>query len=271
MKKRFLFFGFFLVFFAAFLAAQSSRIGPADMLDIGEARLDSLLRGETVTVVQQKDLKPELLPLHAYIQALTGGIMRDLAPSILAETLSVYRKPAGAAPGAWTAGERRSLYNRALALSTLTGLQYFSARRNAVRTLYERSVVIDGPESRRPLPDPVFSLPPESLTIYAMQKDTTFGENYYRYDYYARPDALIFVQENLSAMTAGIVPAIGKNRLRSILAVIDAGDYLLIYASSMAKTASFPGMARQATLSFSARTEAILTWFLGQADKAFEN
>jgi hypothetical protein len=80
---------------------------------------------------------------------------------------------------------------------------------------------------------------------------------------------LLFVQENLTLMNAGIIPAVGKNKLRSAVVVIDAGEYLLIYAASMARAASVPGMGRRVGASFSTRAEAILKWFFGQADKAF--
>jgi hypothetical protein len=54
-----------------------------------------------------------------------------------------------------------------------------------------------------------------------------------------------------------------------MVGVIDAGEYLLIYASSMAKAAAVPGMNDRVGRSFTARVEAILNWFSGQADKAF--
>jgi hypothetical protein len=70
-------------------------------------------------------------------------------------------------------------------------------------------------------------------------------------------------------MSYGIIPAVGKNKLRSIVAVCDAGEYLLIYAASMAKAASVPGLNERVGNSFITRAEAILTWFTGQADKVF--
>jgi hypothetical protein len=139
-----------------------------------------------------------------------------------------------------------------------------------MRTFYESSSVVSGADGKKKLPDPSYFVPPTELTVYARQKDLSFGDNIYRYDYYARADSLVFVQENLTGMNYGIIPAVGKNKLRSMVAVLDAGDYLLIYAVSMAKAASLPGMNERVGRSFSSRAEAILTWFTGQADKAFE-
>ena len=50
------------------------------------------------------------------------------------------------------------------------------------------------------------------------------------------------------------------------MAVIDAGDSLLIYAAAMAKTASVPGMGDRIGSSFTNRVKAILKWFVGRAN-----
>jgi hypothetical protein len=138
-----------------------------------------------------------------------------------------------------------------------------------MRTFYETSSVIDGPDTKRPLEDPRYAVPPAELVIHARQKDLSFGDNIYRYTYYARPDSLVFMQENLSTMSYGIIPVVGKNKLRSVVAVIDAGEHLLIYAASMVKSVSLPGMERRVSASFSTRADAIMGWFSGRADRAF--
>jgi hypothetical protein len=186
---------------------------------------------------------------------------------MLVETLHIYEKPIPAT--AWSADEEARLYNSLLALSTLTGLQYFSASRGIMRTFYESSTVVDGPSTRNSISDPVFSRPQSELTIYARQRDLTFGDNIYQYDYYSVPGGLIFVQQNLTPLRTGIITAVASNNLRSAVVVLDAGNYILVYAASMAKTASFPGLRERIGNSFANRAEAILNWFRGQADKVF--
>jgi hypothetical protein len=165
--------------------------------------------------------------------------------------------------------EKTALYNNILALSSLAGLQYYSVSRKAMRTFYEISQVVDGPATRKPVQDPSYTTPPPSLTIYARQKDLTFGDNMYQYDYFMYDDTFALIQQNLTTLSAGIIPAIGKNNLRSAVAVIDAGEYLLIYAASFAKTVSVPGMKERIGQSFSNRADAILGWFTKQANNAF--
>jgi hypothetical protein len=228
--------------------------------------------GTAITEVQLKKPSPLLLPQHGELRSFMTETMRSLEPSLLVETLAVYAKPhqaADTAAGEWSEAERAAVFNQLLALSTLSGIQYYSASRKTMRTFYESSQVIDGPTTKNALADPVYSELPSSLTLYARQKDLTFGDNIYRYDYRTTGDALFFAQENLTALNAGIIPAVGKSRLRTVMAVLDTGDYLLVYAASMAKAASVPGMGERIGESFSNRAQAILKWFAGQADKVF--
>jgi hypothetical protein len=256
-----------LFFLMAAIAGPVSSLSLEEAL--GPARAVELANQGTLTAVQTRKGQPLLIPEHAYTREIIHAAIADLDPGIIVESLFLYTKPAGASTESWTEAERTALYNEALALSSLAGIQYFSTSRNTMRTFYETSVIVDGPETKKPRPDPVFAVPPAELTLYARQKDLTFGENLYRYVYHARPDALIFIQENLSDMYNGIIRAVGRNRLRTTVAVLDAGDHLLIYTASLVKAAAIPGMKGRIGASFSTRAEAILGWFSGRADQAF--
>ncbi|GHV43461.1 hypothetical protein AGMMS49546_25120 [Spirochaetia bacterium] len=260
--------------FIAFLGALGGPLFAAALEELVGADRAATLRaisaeGGTIAEVQLKRPAPILVPNHAGVRAILDQNIRSLDPGLFAETLYRYPKPADSGRPLWSAAEKASLYNGALALSTLSGIQYYSASRRAMRTFYETSRVIDSPGAKRVLPDPVYSEPPAALKIYARQKDLTFGDNIYQYEYRAEPDFLLFIQENLTIMNAGIIPAIGKNKLRSLVAVIDAGDCLLIYAVSMAQASPLPGLGERIGNSFTNRAEAILKWYAGQADRAF--
>ena len=245
----------------------------ASLEDMVGAERAAALRASAgpVTEVQLKNPSPHIMPSHGELRRLAGEIMGSLDPNLFVETLSLYR-PNRAAQGGGTglSGiEQTSLFNQLVALSTLSGIQYYSESRKAMRTFYEYSQVIDSPTGKKPLPDPVFAAPPAALTLYARQKDLTFGDNIYSFSYRTGADAILFVQENLTSMNAGIIPAVGKNKFRTVMAVIDVGDSLLIYSAAMAKAVSLPGMGERIGASFSNRVEAILKWFEGRADSIF--
>jgi len=236
---------------------------------IGTEKAAALLAGEKLVFSQFNEAQPKLTPQRSSLITFVDTIRRDIEPSVMVETLFVYEKPDNAKKETWSAGEETRLYNGILALSTLAGLQYYSASRGTMRTFYETSSIIDGQSTKKPLPDPVYSRPPAKLTILARQKDLTFGDNIYQYDYYSEPGAFIFIQQNLTSLSYGIIPAVGKNKLHSVAAVIDAGNYLLVYIASIAKAVSLPGMKERIGNSFANRSEAVFNWFSSQADKAF--
>ena len=260
----------FLVFVAMLVFFTSTDVSGLNLNElIGPEHAAALIAGEKPVIAQFKDPKPQLVPQNTALRDLVEAIRRDLNPSVMVETLQIYRKPPETGKYLWSAREEMELYNAALALSTLAGLQYFSQSRGTMRTFYETSSVIDGPSTKKPVPDPVFSRPPSELSIFSRQKDLTFGDNIYQYDYYSVPGAFFFVQQNLSSLTYGILRAVAKNNLRSILAVLDSEEYLLIYAGSMAKAASLPGMNTRVGDSFANRADAVVHWFTDQADNAF--
>jgi hypothetical protein len=258
--------------FIGLLGAAAGSLSAATLEELVGAERAAALEaagGGTITEVQLKKPAPILVPRHTGVRNILDQNIRSLDPGLFVETLYRYPKPVGSGQPVWSAAEKVGLYNGALALSTLSGIQYFSASRNTMRTFYETSRVIDSPDAKRSLADPVYTDPPALLKIYARQKDLTFGDNIYQYEYRTESDFLLFIQENLTAMNVGIIPAMGKNKLRSLVAVIDSGDCLLIYAASMAKASSFPGLGERIGNSFTNRAEAILKWYAGQADKAF--
>jgi hypothetical protein len=247
----------------------------ASLEELIDQRMAASLRAapDPITELQMKNPGPRLLPRHGELQRFVRETFRGLGPNILVETLSIYQQPRFSRQTAdttgWSRDEQTGLFNQLLAISTLTGIQYYSESRKAMRIFYESSSVIEDPAKKKPLPDPSFAVCPDSLSLYARQKDLTFGDNIYRFEYHSGADIIFFSQENISSMNLGIISAIGKNKFRTVMAVIDAGDSLLIYGAAMAKTASVPGLGDRIGSSFTNRVKAILKWFVGRADKVF--
>jgi hypothetical protein len=237
----------------------------------GPANAQRLLSGDTIVETQTRNPVLRLLPQNAHLRQLLDGIIPNLNPSLAVETLSLYKKPGISAnsSSAWTENQRLALFNRMLAISTLTGIQYYSASRRVMRTFYESSARIDSPATKNPLPDMVFTEIPEVFVLYARQKDLTFGDNVYTYEFSAKDDAIFFVQLNETPLNYGIIQAVGGHRLRSVFAIIDCSDSLLLYAISMARAASMPGFTDRIGNSFGNRAQAILKWFRESADSVF--
>jgi hypothetical protein len=227
--------------------------------------------GDFITETQHRNPTPVLLPMNTELRQTFTNIKNDVNPSMMIETLYLYKKPVNSHTdsGSWNNTQKIRLFNQLLALSTLTGLEYYSSSREEMRVFFEHSQVIDGLENKYPVPDPVFSVLPEALTLYVRQVDLTFGDNIYKYDYSTTRDCIFFVQENIDTLSITMVPVIRKGNLRSIMAVFDCGDSLLIYTVIMTRNLSVPGMRDRINSSFASRAEALLKWFSGRAEIVF--
>ena len=258
-----------LLFFIFILTASWTFSAPLDSLVSGNHAVRLRSNDSLIMETQLRNPAPALMPRNNELQRFVSGIRSDVNPNMIVEALYLYKKPSNfhTSSNNWDSRQKTGVFNQITALSSLTGIQYFSASRNSMRILYEYSSVINNPQSKNPLPDPVYTQPPQSLTLYARQRDLTFGDNIYRYDYVNTPEAVFFAQENITALNYGIVPAIGRGNLRSVIAVFDCGDSILIYALSMARAVSLPGMGDRISNSFNTRAEAVLQWLTGRLDR----
>ena len=227
-----------------------------------------LMKEGVIKVFNVADNKLALAPAGN----ITAGISESIdffEPSLLVESLFLYHKDPEDGHSMWTDSQQTSVFNVFCSLSTLTGIEYYSASRKRMRTFYDKSYIVDGPEGKIPLADPAWSRVPEKSTLYVIQRDLTFGENRYRYDYEVKPEFIRFTQENLTTLHWGLVPLLGKGKLRTTVMVIDVEGYLLVYAISAAKTPLIPGLEGKMRDSFSNRADAIYGWFTQKADRIF--
>jgi len=250
---------------------------PLDRL-VTSGQSSRLLSGDSIVETQSKNLSPKLLPFDVDLRQLVDTAMNTLDPNMMVETLHLYKKPehSFASADSWDNAQKAGIFNQLLAISTMTGIEYYSASREEMRTFFEYSQVVDGPEKKYPLPDPVYASPPANISLYARQVDLTFGDNIYRYDYITTQNGIFLAQENLTALALASIPlvkipVVKSNNLRSVIAVFDCGDTILIYAVSMVKAFAAPAMGERVGNSFSNRADAIIKWFSDRADIFFSD
>jgi len=151
-------------------------------------------------------------------------------------------------------------------LSLLEGIQYYSASRKTMRTLYEKSYVVDSAKTKNKISDPVQGSA-DGLVLTALQKDMTFGEYLYEYSYKETDNSVAFYSQNIEAMKYNFIKLIDANNLHVSLIVQDLGDYLLIYGITSAKFFAIPGIDKKINESFFNRSEAIKKWFISEYEK----
>ncbi|GMO41243.1 MAG: hypothetical protein Ta2F_17160 [Termitinemataceae bacterium] len=210
----------------------------------------------------QEQLK--ILPKNVYVRNTCTKIFEDLNPSIIIEKQEIIKKPANFKQEEWTKEEKLKILTAASSISSLSGLQYYSASRKAMRTLYTESFVIRDLKTMAKTTDPSFDSAKDNekdFTLYAKQTDLTFGENIYKYEYNIKNNVIFFIQQNVTPLSYGIIPLLKKERLNSVVALIDDKDSIVIYIAIMAKASMPKSMIKSVNASFTTRAEAIIDWF----------
>lgn len=251
--------------------AGASEFTPLNMLLAGtgsaairaEGRIVRAVSGEGALLLHIAPLVPASAELRAAIAAEE--------PSILVEAVFLLERPVPADPLA----ELASAYGILRSISSLQGILYWSASRKTWRTFYEESWRIADPETRSKVADSEAGSSAPDVTVYAWQKDLSFGGNVYRYRYRlygmgtaaqahevpAGPACIFVESSNLTRMSYGIIPAMGPEGLKTRLIVVPCAEGILFYAVSAARAPGIPGLRGKLEDSFTNRAEALFRWF----------
>ena len=185
--------------------------------------------------------------------------LADLKPTMSVEVITRHEAGLG---NLQSEGGRLSLYNTLRSISTMEGIEYFSASRNRMRTLFRKSYVIDSPENKQKLPDPLTDHIPAYSKIYIYQHDLTFGKNINSVEYFAYGDHLIMKISNLNPMRYFFIPMVKTGNIINYFIFMPQEKDLLIYGLSSVHSLSFFGLEKRKEASFYNRIKAISSWLL---------
>jgi hypothetical protein len=262
---------------AVLLAASSSLAGqpasrtvPADLAErvrgvyglTAEQTEDLKTKGE-ITRFQGRDWDGLLLP-DRLLSAELVREMRLLEPSVLVETLFVVPLDPASPRGE---GFDLAVYNLLRSISTMKGMEYYSASRGRMRIMFHDAYVVGEPESRKAIPDPVERMIPRESLLHAYQHDSSFGRNTYEIRYTRRDTVYRVSMKNLTVMYYGVLPVVQPEKLRIELVIIPGNDHLLFYGGVGVSTYSLFGFEKKVNDSFYNRIKALYGWFSGEFDK----
>lgn len=163
----------------------------------------------------------------------------------------------------------RAIYNITRSISTLAGIEYYSASRKRYRIFYKDSYVIDNPKSKIHQPDPLIAagvLIPDSDMQYLRQRDSSFGDNVYRASYIYQDDITTLEITNLTTMFYTIIPLVQPEQLRTLFAAILTEEGAIFYGVSLVELGAGGvfGLEERAANSFTNRIIAVSDWFADQ-------
>lgn len=228
--------------------------------ELASETIDELM--ETGELSLPYGLEPGSSPTVRLAPAFGSQIMGDILaidPRIGVEVLFLVDAPRG------INGVDAELLATMQAITTMEGIEYYSASRDRMRTLFYESYVVAGPDADERLSDPRPTRLTASDRIYIYQHDSSFGRNVYELTYTATEDAVRLRMQNLTRMMyRGIIPAVGPEELGLDLVVYPLGDKVLFYGNSAARPVSLLGMEARVQRSFYNRLVALYQWFLSQ-------
>lgn len=245
--------------FSALSFPQMSSLPPVSTL-LSASELDTIRAEGRIARVASGDAasQPMLVPASSASRVLKTTIAKE-RPNLLVEAVFFLERTTPTVP----AEETRAIYGLLRSFGSLEGIEYWSASRKTWRVFYAESYRIDGPETKRRLPDetPPAEVPP-SEELFAFQRDLSFGANIYRYRLSSHEGGTILLEQtNLTRMNYGLMPMLGAEGLRTRLLVIPTREGIVFYAASVADAPSLPLIRTKLENSFSNRAAALFRWF----------
>lgn len=264
----------FLALLAA-LPAAAQQLTLEDVLPSMSAEDRSALVGEGELLRFHGDgMSPGLLPNTE----LTAGIARKMISGNLNIGIEgLFFTSADSLPSAYKSmpAEERELilYNILRSVSTLEGLEYYSASRDEMRLLFEESWVIADPDnSKEALPDPLVSTIPSEDSLFIHQKDKSFGSNESEMNFLAGSGAFASDVINLTTMRyKGIFKVVDPENMQIHLIVVPVEEGLLMYGTMSAQTRNVKAFLDRAQNSFTNRVIALTEWYGKRLNEEFSN
>ncbi len=153
------------------------------------------------------------------------------------------------------------VYNTLRSVSTMEGIEYYSASRERMRIFYIDSFAVEEPDSRERQPDPLVSAVPREDTVFVYQRDSSFGRNVHRVTYTYENGAYLLRMTNLTRMFYGILPLVAEENLDVYLTIIPVEEGIIFYGNSAVRVIGLFGMEDRARNSFYNRIKALYSWF----------
>lgn len=205
----------------------------------------------------------DLAPAGAFAQRIRDELT-SLDPKVGIEIrIPIAVDPALFADDTTTPEAILAIYNILRRVSTMEGIEYYSASRGEMRTFYHESYAIAGPGNETRIADPTVTSIPRRDTIYVYQRDGSFGQNVQRIDYEFNGREILMSIVNLTTMVYKVIPLVTPENLQTFLLIQPNPDKGTIefYGNLGVRVPGLFGMQDRARDSFYNRIVALHGWF----------
>jgi len=161
------------------------------------------------------------------------------------------------------------MYNVLRSISTLEGIEYYSASRDEMRTLFVESWVIPDLENPdRKLPDLLVSDIPSYDKFFIHQKDKSFGKHESLMEFsYDAPVISTAIVNQTNMYYKGFIKAVKPEQMQIHLVIMPTDEGLLFYGITAADTLNMKAFREKANNSFYNRVKAMYQWYTAEWKK----
>lgn len=156
------------------------------------------------------------------------------------------------------------VYNILRSISTLQGIDYYSASRERMRTLFAETWAINNPDEKEKRADPLVDRIPKRDTVYIHQKDLTFGKNVSKVEYQKGDNSFRMNIVNLTTMTYMFFPLVRKENMSMQMLIVPSQEGVLFYGLNTVDVMDLKIFHNKMRDSFTNRMIALYNWFLSQ-------
>jgi hypothetical protein len=235
---------------------------------LSDGQREALLNHEVISYDSTKGSRLHLLPPDTLMAERVGELVIDEG-TLFTECMSLIDYP----DYFDSMSEREQLihaFNTLRSVSTQEGITYISYRKgNKPALLIEESHVADRIGGRKELEDPVVDYLPQRDKLIIFQKDTSFKNNYYEYEYLNSAVELFQQVTNKTDMRVlGLIPAVRRNVMDINTSIIFTEEGMLAYSVAVApnqkSVISILGFSVHLPSAFQRRITAVQEWFVDQ-------
>ncbi|MBN2443293.1 MAG: hypothetical protein JXJ04_18170 [Spirochaetales bacterium] len=229
-----------------------------DLFGLNEKDYNTLYEDSEISRVIRKDELPVLMPnIKSKIRILEE--IKEIDPTIGVEIIFHYTKTNNLSDD--THKNFVTVYNILQSISTLKGIEYYSASRKRMRVFYKDAYVIESVDNKQRKDDPVYETIPEQSELFSYFKDSSFGNYVGHIEYFYDKNTFLMEIENSTQIWYTFIPMVDPGNLKSYIIVIPIGNEIFFYGYSCLRTINIFNMAETRIDSFYNRIKALYNWF----------
>lgn len=169
--------------------------------------------------------------------------------------------------GLWGASEKLKIVNSLLLVESLSGVTYYSERKQGIAVLYDDVYRVAAPGSTKRLPLLTLTELPDALETFIHLRDSNFGSSWYALEIKQAQDALFFTMRNRKPLSFMLLQAFAAEGVQMRVAIVPVDEGIYIAAICAANPAKLAASLVDMYSAMEKRLRAVQGWVVERINK----